>query len=51
MTVDDDELKPDVATNKARELVKRDRVDFVVGPTFSNVLRAVVRPVTEGGAP
>ncbi len=39
----DDELKPDVATNKARELVKRDKVDFVVGPTFSNVLRAVVR--------
>ncbi|KMO24118.1 ABC transporter substrate-binding protein [Methylobacterium indicum] len=46
----DDELKPDVATNKARELVKRDKVDFVVGPTFSNVLRAVVRPVTDGGA-
>ncbi|MFE1597342.1 ABC transporter substrate-binding protein [Methylobacterium sp. ID0610] len=46
----DDELKPDVAANKARELVRRDRVDFVVGPTFSNVLRAIARPVTESGA-
>ncbi len=50
VVVVDDELKPDVATNKARELVKRDRVDFVVGPTFSNVLRAIVRPVADGGA-
>ncbi|ACA18024.1 response regulator receiver protein [Methylobacterium sp. 4-46] len=46
----DDELKPDVAANRARDFARRDRVDFVVGPTFSNVLRAIVRPVTESGA-
>lgn len=46
----DDELKPDVAVNKVRELVEREKVDFVVGPVFSNVLNAIVKPVTGGGA-
>ena len=46
----DDELKPDVAVNKARELVERDGADFVVGPIFSNILQAIMRPVTDGGA-
>jgi branched-chain amino acid transport system substrate-binding protein len=45
----DDEQKPDVAVNKAKELVERDRVDFVVGPIFSNILMAIVKPVTEAG--
>ena len=34
LTVVDDELKPDVAVNKARGLLERDRVHFVVGPVF-----------------
>lgn len=46
----DDELKPDVAVNKVRELVEREKVDFVVGPVFSNVLNAIARPVTGAGA-
>jgi len=46
----DDERKPDVAVNKAKELVERDGVDFVVGPIFSNILIAIMKPVTEGGA-
>ncbi|MFC0218997.1 ABC transporter substrate-binding protein [Pseudochelatococcus lubricantis] len=46
----DDEQKPDVAVSKARELVEREKVDFVVGPIFSNVLGAIVKPVTAGGA-
>ena len=33
----DDELKPDVAVTKVKGLVERDKVDFVVGPIFSNV--------------
>ncbi|SIT06708.1 amino acid/amide ABC transporter substrate-binding protein, HAAT family [Roseivivax lentus] len=45
----DDELRPDLASDKARELVARDAVDFVVGPIFSNVLIAIHRPVTETG--
>lgn len=46
----DDELKPDVAVTKAKALVERDKVDFVVGPIFSNILQAIHKPVTEGGA-
>ncbi len=34
----DDELKPDVAIQKVRGFLDRDRVDFVVGPIFSNIL-------------
>jgi len=48
--VQDDELKPDVAVTKAKALVDRDKVDFVVGPIFSNILVAMMKPVTEGGA-
>lgn len=46
----DDELKPDVAVNSARELVERDEVDFVVGPIFSNIAGAIANPVTDSGA-
>ena len=45
--VADDELKPDVAVTKVKALVDRDKVDFVVGPIFSNVLGAIKKPVTE----
>src|SRR5262245_41357767 len=48
--VQDDELKPDVAVTRARALVERDKVDFVVGPIFSNILQAIMKPVTDGGA-
>jgi branched-chain amino acid transport system substrate-binding protein len=48
--VQDDELKPDVAVGKARAFVERDKVDFVVGPIFSNILQAIMKPVTEGNA-
>ena len=48
--VQDDELKPDVAVTKVRALVERDKVDFVVGPVFSNMLQAILKPVTDGGA-
>jgi len=47
--VADDELKPDVAVTKAKALVDRDKVDFVIGPVFSNVLAAIIKPVTEAG--
>jgi branched-chain amino acid transport system substrate-binding protein len=48
--VQDDELKPDVAVSKAKALIDRDKVDFVVGPIFSNILVAIMKPVTESGA-
>ena len=47
LTVTDDEMKPDGAVNKARGLLERERVQFVVGPVFSNILAAVFKPITE----
>lgn len=43
----DDELKPDGAVVKVRGLLERDKVDFVVGPIFSNILQTIHRPVTD----
>src|SRR5882762_5373614 len=48
--VQDDELKPDLAVTKVKAMVERDKVDFVVGPIFSNILIAMMKPVTDGGA-
>jgi branched-chain amino acid transport system substrate-binding protein len=45
--VTDDELKPDVAVTKVKAFIDRDKVAFVVGPIFSNILAAIVKPVTE----
>src|SRR3954453_15593466 len=42
-----DALKPDAAVTKVKGLLERDKVDFVVGPIFSNILQAIHRPVTE----
>ena len=50
MIVVDDELKPDVAVTKVKGLLDRDKVDFVVGPIFSNVLLAIHKPALDGGA-
>ena len=47
VVVADDELKPDVAVSKVKALIDRDKVDFVVGPVFSNILGAIEKPVTE----
>lgn len=47
VVVVDDELKPDAAVTKVKGLLERDKVDFVVGPIFSNILQAIHRPVTE----
>jgi branched-chain amino acid transport system substrate-binding protein len=50
LLVQDDELKPDVAVGKVKAFVERDKVDFVVGPIFSNILQAIMKPVTDAGA-
>src|SRR6201990_3020113 len=47
VVVADDELKPDGAVSKVKGLLERDKVDFVVGPIFSNILPAVHKPVTD----
>ena len=43
----DDELKPDVAVSKAQALIERDKVDFVTGIIFSNILAAVFKPIID----
>ncbi|MGC1562019.1 MAG: ABC transporter substrate-binding protein, partial [Bradyrhizobium sp.] len=43
----EDELKPDAAVIKVKGLLERDKVDFVVGPIFSNILQAIHKPVTD----
>jgi branched-chain amino acid transport system substrate-binding protein len=48
--IQDDELKPDLAVSKVKAFIDRDKVEFVVGPVFSNILQAVMKPATEGGA-
>src|SRR6266852_8883115 len=48
--VQDDELKPDLAVSKVKAFVERDKVEFVIGPVFSNILQAIMKPATEGGA-
>jgi branched-chain amino acid transport system substrate-binding protein len=47
--VQDDELKPDIAVTKAKAFVERDKVAFIVGPVFSNILQAIMKPATENG--
>ena len=49
LLVQDDELKPDVAVSKVKAYLERDKVDFVVGPIFSNILIAMMKPVTDAG--
>jgi len=45
----DDELKPDVAVSKLEGLLSRDKVNFVVGPIFSNIAIAVAKPISAAG--
>src|ERR1700733_2681470 len=47
VVVADDELKPDAAVSRVKGLLERDKVDFVVGPIFSNILQAIHKPVTD----
>src|ERR1700688_217934 len=47
VTAVDDELKPDAAVTKVKGLLERDKVDFVVGPIFSNILLAIHKPVID----
>jgi branched-chain amino acid transport system substrate-binding protein len=47
LVVQDDELKPDLAVTKVKAMIERDKVEFVVGPIFSNILGAIIKPVTD----
>jgi branched-chain amino acid transport system substrate-binding protein len=45
----DDTLKPDLAIQKTNELIEKDKVDFIVGPIFSNILQAIHKPAMDAG--
>jgi len=45
----DDQQKPDVGRQVADEMLKRDKVDFMTGMLWSNVLLAVYQPVIQSG--
>jgi len=45
----DDQFKPDVGVQVAEEMLKKDKVDFVSGIIWSNVMMAVVPVVTGSG--
>ncbi|MDO5604553.1 MAG: ABC transporter substrate-binding protein [Paracoccus sp. (in: a-proteobacteria)] len=47
--VTDDEGRPDLAAQKARDLVEGQGAEFVIGPIFSNIMTAIAAPVTQGG--
>jgi branched-chain amino acid transport system substrate-binding protein len=45
----DDQFKPDVGRQVAEEMLKLDKVDFVTGIIWSNVLLAIRQPVLSSG--
>jgi len=44
---EDTQLKPEVATQIVQKLMEKDRVQIIAGVTFSNVMVAIHRPITE----
>jgi branched-chain amino acid transport system substrate-binding protein len=44
---EDDQLKPDVGLQAAQKLLQRDKVDFISGIIFSNVMMAIYKPVID----
>lgn len=44
---EDSQLKPDVANQLVRKLVERDKVDIITGVSFSNIMMAVHKYVTD----
>ena len=44
---EDDEIKPEVGVQKTQKLIEFDKVDFIVGYIWSNVLLASLKPVVD----
>ncbi len=44
---EDDQQKPDLGVQLAQKLIERDKVDIITGVTFSNVMMAVHKPITD----
>jgi branched-chain amino acid transport system substrate-binding protein len=46
---EDDQLKPDLGVQMAQKLIEKDKVNIITGVTFSNVMMAVHKPITDAG--
>jgi branched-chain amino acid transport system substrate-binding protein len=46
LAVVDDQLKPEIGIEQAKRLVEKEQAPIIVGTTFSNILMAVVQPIT-----
>ncbi|MGP0093038.1 MAG: ABC transporter substrate-binding protein [Xanthobacteraceae bacterium] len=46
LVIADDQLKPEIAVEQAKRIMEKDGAGIIVGTTFSNVLMAIVQPVT-----
>lgn len=46
---EDDQLKPDTGVQAATKLLQSDQVDIITGVTFSNVMMAIHKPITDAG--
>src|SRR3974390_2681094 len=44
---EDDQLKPEVGVQKTQKLIESDKADFVVGSIWSNVMRALWKPLVD----
>ncbi len=44
---EDDQLKADLGVQLAQKLMERDKVDLITGVTFSNVMMAIHKPITD----
>src|SRR5215467_12204604 len=44
---EDDQIKPEVGVQKTQKLIESDKVDFVVGIIWSNVLIASLKPIID----
>jgi branched-chain amino acid transport system substrate-binding protein len=44
---EDDQLKPEVGVQKTQKLIESDKVDFIVGYIWSNVLLASLKPLVD----
>jgi branched-chain amino acid transport system substrate-binding protein len=44
---EDDQIKPEVGVQKTQKLIESDKVDFVVGYIWSNVLLASIKPLVD----
>ena len=44
---EDDQQKPDIGVQKTQKLIESDKVDFIAGYIWSNVLLASLKPLTD----